>query len=244
MSLNGGTNLSGLQLHLWLIFRPSCTSDSDLSLTLTQFWICNNDTPQGKSSWKHFELKTPQWKQLNLHLGHYSVWGRGGGRIFLRKYFDNARDITFARFQYEISQAKGRRTDLFPNNFWTNCSFLLFQYYHTNQCLKRDRLDPQLCLLFWSGGMPVLLGCPQVMSFLPNHLFPWIMLFLLTSASTNLSLYKLWFYHCGRLSVIRANVVEPDKPKNVGHHPNLDWQLSLYCSNWLTPLRDSQLLLI
>ncbi len=29
---------------------------------------------------------------------------------------------------------------------------------------------------------------------------------------------------CGRLSVIRENVVEPDYPKNVGNHPNLDWQ--------------------
>jgi hypothetical protein len=25
-----------------------------------------------------------------------------------------------------------------------------------------------LCLHIWSGGMPVLLACPQVMSFWPN----------------------------------------------------------------------------
>jgi hypothetical protein len=33
----------------------------------------------------------------------------------------------------------------------------------SSQRLSRKRLDPQLWLLFWSGGMPVLLACPQGM---------------------------------------------------------------------------------
>jgi hypothetical protein len=37
------------------------------------------------------------------------------------------------------------------------------------QCLLRDRrLVTQLCLHIWSGGMQVLLTCPQVMSFWHN----------------------------------------------------------------------------
>ncbi len=39
---------------------------------------------------------------------------------------------------------------------------------HYTNSLKRDRLAPQLCLLFWSGGTPVLLACPQVMSLWPT----------------------------------------------------------------------------
>jgi hypothetical protein len=31
--------------------------------------------------------------------------------------------------------------------------------------LLRDRLAPQLCLLFLSGGTPVMLACPQVTLF-------------------------------------------------------------------------------
>jgi len=27
---------------------------------------------------------------------------------------------------------------------------------------------PQFCLLFWLGGVPVLLACPQVVSFWPS----------------------------------------------------------------------------
>jgi hypothetical protein len=39
--------------------------------------------------------------------------------------------------------------------------------------LKQSILDfTLLCLLFWSGGMPVLLACLQVMSFLPSLLAP------------------------------------------------------------------------
>jgi hypothetical protein len=33
--------------------------------------------------------------------------------------------------------------------------------FNLNQCLKRDRLSTLLCLIFLSGGMLVLLGCPQ-----------------------------------------------------------------------------------
>ncbi len=55
---------------------------------------------------------------------------------------------------------------------YSTVSLLCHQYqvfwYHVgryHQCLQRDRLVTQLCLLFWSGGMPVLLAYPQVMSF-------------------------------------------------------------------------------
>ncbi len=37
-----------------------------------------------------------------------------------------------------------------------------------NQCLLRERLVTQLCLHIWLGGMPMLLACPQVMSFWPS----------------------------------------------------------------------------
>jgi hypothetical protein len=36
------------------------------------------------------------------------------------------------------------------------------------QCLLSKRFVIQLCLQFWSGGKPVLLASPQVMSFWPT----------------------------------------------------------------------------
>jgi len=41
--------------------------------------------------------------------------------------------------------------------------FLLFQILYLSN-LYRVWLAPQPCLLFWLGGMPVLLACPQMMS--------------------------------------------------------------------------------
>jgi hypothetical protein len=39
-----------------------------------------------------------------------------------------------------------------------------------DQCMFRDRLTPMLCLLLWSGGMPVLLPLPIDIESLQNRL--------------------------------------------------------------------------
>jgi hypothetical protein len=52
-------------------------------------------------------------------------------------------------------------------------------HYYTNVC--RNRLAPWLCLHFCLGGRPVLLACPQAMSFWPSLPAPEFCHFLFTS---------------------------------------------------------------
>jgi hypothetical protein len=46
-----------------------------------------------------------------------------------------------------------------------NRNYMILPILALKLCLRRDVLAPQLCILFWSGVTPVLLACPQAMSF-------------------------------------------------------------------------------
>ncbi len=60
--------------------------------------------------------------------------------------------------------------------FWFLCRKKIFPEISLstgfNRCLQWDGLVTQLCVLFWLGGIPVLLACPQVMSSWPSLLAP------------------------------------------------------------------------
>jgi hypothetical protein len=77
-------------------------------------------------------------------------------------------------------------------------SFIIKKFYcwaaMVPPCLSWDRLVTQPCLLFCSGGTPVLLAYPRWCHFGPACLPPEWCHFLFTYGITNLSLYKHWFY--------------------------------------------------